>query len=67
VSEGVDGPGVDIHATGAVSSDFVFGTLATDDLRVAQLRLGLAGLHHGHDLSPSDPRPGEGIRVGVTV
>jgi cyclomaltodextrinase len=54
-------------ASGAVSSDFVFGTLATDDLRVAQLRLALAGIHHGHDLSPADPRPGEAIRVGVTV
>jgi cyclomaltodextrinase / maltogenic alpha-amylase / neopullulanase len=54
-------------ASGEVSSDFVFGTLATDDLRVAQLRLGLAGIHHGHDLSPADPRPGEEIRVGVTV
>jgi len=54
-------------ASGGVSSDFVFGTLATDDLRVAQLRLELAGVHHGHDLSPADPRPGEGIRMGVTV
>ena len=57
----------EMPASGAVSSDFVFGTLATDDLRVAQLRAALAGVHHGHDLSPADPRPGEEIRVGVTV
>jgi cyclomaltodextrinase len=50
-----------------VSADFVFGTLATDDLRLAQLRATTSGVHHGHDLEPLDPRPGVPITVRVTV
>ena len=49
------------------SADFVFGTLATDELRLAQLRATTSGVHHGHDLEPLDPRPGEPITVRVTV
>lgn len=48
-----------------VSADFVFGTLATDDLRLAQLKAARSGLDHGHDLTPLDPRPGEPITVRV--
>ena len=50
-----------------VSADFVFGTLATDELRLAQLRAAAAGVHHGHDLEPLDPDPGEPITVRVTL
>src|SRR6185436_11538514 len=53
--------------TPGVSADFVFGTLATDDLRLAQLRATTSGLHHGHDLVPLDPRPGEPITIRVSV
>ncbi len=52
---------------GGVSADFVFGTLATDDLRLARLRADTSGLHHGHDLEPLDPRPGEPIVVRTTI
>ena len=52
---------------GGVSGDFVFGTLATDELRLARLRGSTAGVHHGHDLEPTDPRPGDPITVRVTV
>ena len=48
-----------------VSQDFVFGTLATDDLRLAQLRAAVAGVLHAHDLEPLDPRPGEACPVRV--
>jgi hypothetical protein len=50
-----------------VSQDFVFGTLATDDLRLAQIRAAGAGVLHGHDLRPQDPLPAEAITVGVTL
>ena len=50
-----------------VSDDFVFGTLATSDLRVAQLRTIGRGVWHAHDLEPPDPRPGDAIRILVTV
>ena len=53
--------------TDDVSADFVFGTLATDELRLAQLRAAASGVHHGHDLEPRDPRPGEPITVRVRV
>src|SRR4051812_6509891 len=50
-----------------VSADFVFGTLATDELRLAQLRAAAAGVHHGHDLDPLDPDPGQPITLRVTL
>jgi len=54
-------------ASTAVSADFVFGTLATDDQRLAQLRATASGVHHGHDLVPLDPRPGEPVTIRVSV
>jgi len=51
----------------SVSQDFVFGTLATDELRLAQLRAAAAGVLHAHDLEPLDPRPGDAVSVGVRV
>jgi glycosidase len=59
---GIGGP-----SDGGVSSDFVFGTLATDDLRLAQLRAAAVGVRHGSDIDPRDPRPGEPVRVRVTL
>lgn len=50
-----------------VSADFVFGTLATDALRIAQLRAAATGLRHAHDLEPADPVPGVPITVRATV
>ena len=51
----------------SVSQDFVFGTLATSDLRVERLRGQASGAWHAHDLEPPDPRPGEPIVVRVTL
>ena len=53
--------------SGDVSQDFVFGTLATDDLRLARVRAATAGVLHDHDLEPADPRPGHAVRIRVTV
>lgn len=47
------------------SADFVFGTLATDDLRIAQLRAARSGVAHGQRIDPLDPRPGEAVTVTV--
>lgn len=53
--------------TDDVSADFVFGTLATDDLRLARVRAATAGVLHEFDLEPADPGPKDDIVVGVTV
>ena len=50
-----------------VSNDFIFGTFATDELRLWQLRATWSGLRHAHDLEPLDPRPGEPVRIRVTA
>lgn len=50
-----------------VSADFVFGTLATDDLRLAQMRAATAGVSHDLLLSPPDPRPGEGVTLHAAL
>ena len=50
-----------------VSADFVFGTLATDALRVAQLRAATLGVTHGHDLHPADPEPMDAVTIRVRV
>ena len=53
--------------TDRVSGDFVFGTLATDDLRLAQIRAASRGVRHVHDLDPPDPRPGDAVRLTARV
>ncbi len=50
-----------------VSADFVFGTLATDDLRLAQMRAARTGVAHEHHISPPDPHPGEAVTVHVSL
>ena len=43
--------------------DFIFGTMATDELKVVYHRATRAGWQHAHDLSPRDPLPGEAVTV----
>jgi len=43
--------------------DFIFGTMATDELKVVHHRATRAGWQHAHDLSPRDPLPGEAVTV----
>ncbi len=50
-----------------VSSDFVFGTLATDALRIAQLKAASTGVRHALELQPRDPEPGEAVTLTATV
>lgn len=53
--------------TDNVSQDFVFGTLATDALRLAQLRAASAGVAHNHEIIPPDPRAGQAVEVRVSL
>lgn len=47
--------------------DFIFGTLATDELRLEHTRERWAGVTHAHRRVPLDPRPGEAIQVTLSV
>ncbi len=48
-------------------NDFIFGTLATDELRLALTRNRLAGVTHIQRRKPRDPLPGEAITLELTV
>ena len=47
--------------------DFIFGTLATDELRTAHVRALRSGITHRFVRSPWDPRPGEPVRLECTA
>lgn len=47
--------------------DFIFGTLATDELKVVHHRAERRGIQHGHDLKPRDPKPGEAVTLTVRI
>ena len=53
--------------TDHVTDDFIFGTLATDELRLDALRARARGVSHASDISPADPRPGEPVTIRVSV
>lgn len=45
--------------------EFIFGTLATDELKLVHHRTQRQGLQHRHDLSPRDPVPGQAVTLRV--
>ncbi|MFN2148041.1 MAG: alpha-amylase family glycosyl hydrolase [Anaerolineales bacterium] len=45
--------------------DFIFGTAAVDELKLAYHRLAHSGLQHGHERSPRDPGAGDSVRLSV--
>lgn len=47
--------------------DFVFGTLATDELKLIHHRVARRGVQHNHDIEPRDPLPGEPVTLRVRV
>jgi cyclomaltodextrinase / maltogenic alpha-amylase / neopullulanase len=49
------------------SADFVFGTLATDELRIAQLRAARTGVAHNQQIIPLDPQPAEPVTIQATT
>jgi cyclomaltodextrinase len=53
--------------TDRVTGDFIFGTLATDELRLDAMREAGRGVTHASDITPLDPRPGDPVTVRVSV
>ena len=47
--------------------DFVFGTLATDNLKLLHHRARRRGIQHAYQIEPRDPKPGEPITLSVTI
>ena len=47
--------------------DFIFGTLATDELRIKHLRDTKGGITHNHNRLPRDPLPGQPIQIDLTI
>lgn len=47
--------------------DIIFGTLASDELKVASLRARVQGIQHHCHITPVDPRPGQEITLTVTT
>lgn len=58
---------IEHDALAEVTSDFIFGTMATDELRLAALRERGRGLRHDGTTIPRDPLPGEPITVEVVA
>lgn len=50
-----------------VTQDFIFGTMATDTLRLAALQAEGQGVHHGNRITPSDPEPDQEVLLTVSV
>lgn len=50
-----------------VTGDFIFGTLGTDELRLAHEKGRLQHLWHGSRVSPPDPQPGDEVTFIVTI
>ncbi len=47
--------------------DFIFGTFATDDLKLVHHRTARRGVQHGFDITPRDPQPGRPVTLTVQV
>jgi cyclomaltodextrinase len=47
--------------------DFIFGTFATDELKVVHHRTARRGLQHNYELQPRDPLPGEPVTLAVKL
>ena len=47
--------------------DFVFGTLASDELKLIHHRALRRGIQHAHRISPRDPLPNEPIELAVSI
>ncbi|HDQ70977.1 MAG TPA: alpha-amylase [Chloroflexi bacterium] len=47
--------------------EFIFGTYATDELKLIHHRAARSGLQHRHALTPQDPQPGEPVTLTVHV
>jgi glycosidase len=48
-------------------NDFIFGSLTTDESRLAHLRAQRAGITHAQRRAPRDPLPGQAISIEVSI
>jgi glycosidase len=48
-------------------SDFIFGTLSTDALRLASITTTLGRLTYNYHMTPRDPRPDQPVRLEITA
>ena len=47
--------------------DFVFGSLSSDESRIAQLQARREGITHNHQRIPRDPQPSQPVQVDLTL
>lgn len=47
--------------------DFIFGTFATDELKIVHHRTARRGLQHQHEIRPRDPLPGQPVTLNVCL
>ncbi|HET6822692.1 MAG TPA: alpha-amylase family glycosyl hydrolase [Anaerolineales bacterium] len=47
--------------------DFIFGTLSTDESRIAHLSNMRGGITHAHQRTPRDPLPEQAVQIELTV
>jgi cyclomaltodextrinase len=47
--------------------EFIYGTVAVDDLKLVHHRLSQSGLQHAYEIRPRDPLPGEPVTLLVKV
>ncbi|MCI0713926.1 MAG: alpha-amylase [Chloroflexi bacterium] len=47
--------------------DIIFGTFATDELKLVHHRAKRRGLQHNFEINPRDPKPGEAVMLSVTT
>jgi cyclomaltodextrinase / maltogenic alpha-amylase / neopullulanase len=47
--------------------EFIFGTVAIDDLKLVHHRVSHSGVQHAHEIDPRDPEPGEPVTVTVRI
>src|SRR5687768_10623194 len=47
--------------------DFIFGTLSTDESRIAHLASTRGGITHAHQRTPRDPLPEQAVQIEVTI
>jgi glycosidase len=57
----------DLNADQFSMSDFIFGTLATDELRLQQIIAARSGLAHERRNVPRDPQPDQPVQVELTA
>jgi glycosidase len=50
-----------------VTQDFIFGTLASDELRLQAMRAAGRGVYHGNRIVPADPEPDQLVTLTVSV